>query len=727
MDHVQRRRGAVLGAATVLAVLASLGVAGQSAAASGRSAAVAGRSATVADKVTTRRVAGAAPGAAGAVPGTMAGKFSDKTDKSDMGAESGGQASKVEPAPNVKAEPAANVKAGLEANAKAESISGTNALRKAPARSVTARNGFETHLRAGYVESSIVDNASSGLILTIERDTGISTGLLTGIGFTIALPQYLVVASNDVDNNCTNATFAPSYGATTLVVSGAELSPSQNQCTLSVLVMSSRSGTYALNNSMVTIDGGDIGSGITADTLVVKTRLPRLSGRFDPDDIDAGQTSTLTMNLYRSDQNPSVVTSGIAWRLTLPAGVLVVSAGAGDCGGTVTAVPKTRVVTLVGGVIGAGDSYCDVATVVRGTMGGKYKIESAALTQLKKVELALGACMGSAAGDGPTIQQSCNPSLKVSKLAQTVTFEQPGTRKVGTSSLDASASSGLPVGFTSSTTDVCQVEGATLTVLSEGVCTVTAGQAGNAVYASAHSVERTIEILPRPPAPPTVAGIPGTSSITVVWTAPLETGAITDYEATARSGDLVTSCVSTELSCVLGAVADRPYIVTAVSRGPNGTSTVTRGEVTVTASAPVLPDSPPDTDLVLTTTDGQITTAEPGQLVIFVGKGFAPFSTVTISIFSKPTTLGTAITNAAGAFRKPITVPPGLAVGGHTAVAQGVAPDGTPRSMALDITVVGLPVTGPGVATMLLVGFGSMLTGGLALFAARPRRRTRAC
>jgi hypothetical protein len=144
----------------------------------------------------------------------------------------------------------------------------------------------------------------------------------------------------------------------------------------------------------------------------------------------------------------------------------------------------------------------------------------------------------------------------------------------------------------------------------------------------------------------------------------------------------------------------------------------------VTASAPEVPSAPPPTNLVLTTTDGKITTAEPGQEITFIGTGFARFSTVTITIYSEPVILGTAVTDGAGAFRKPITVPASLAAGAHSAVAQGVAPDGSPRAMALAITVAeSLPQTGPALGAMLLAGFGAVLGGVVLMMAGRPRRR----
>ncbi|MET7424311.1 IPT/TIG domain-containing protein [Dactylosporangium sp. NPDC005555] len=158
-----------------------------------------------------------------------------------------------------------------------------------------------------------------------------------------------------------------------------------------------------------------------------------------------------------------------------------------------------------------------------------------------------------------------------------------------------------------------------------------------------------------------------------------------------------------------------------------------------TPTAPQPPATPPRTDLQLTTDQGDISNAAPGQQITFIGTGFAPHSTAIITIYSDPIEPGTAVTDGNGDFSKLVTIPAGLAVGDHTAVAQGVAPDGLPRAMALAITVAptssntsggnggsgGLPVTGPAAAMMLAIGLG-LTTGGTVLVGFGNRRRRRA-
>ena len=63
---------------------------------------------------------------------------------------------------------------------------------------------------------------------------------------------------------------------------------------------------------------------------------------------------------------------------------------------------------------------------------------------------------------------------------QTITFANPGDQELptGTVSLTATSDSGLTVSLASSTTSVCTVSGTTLTLKTEGTCTITASQVG---------------------------------------------------------------------------------------------------------------------------------------------------------------------------------------------------------------------------------------------------------
>lgn len=79
------------------------------------------------------------------------------------------------------------------------------------------------------------------------------------------------------------------------------------------------------------------------------------------------------------------------------------------------------------------------------------------------------------------------------KIDQAITFAPPGDKDLGMPSfmLNATASSGLPVSFTSRTPQVCTVEGALVTLRQAGNCTIRAEQAGNLYYRPAPPVDRT--------------------------------------------------------------------------------------------------------------------------------------------------------------------------------------------------------------------------------------------
>jgi hypothetical protein len=149
----------------------------------------------------------------------------------------------------------------------------------------------------------------------------------------------------------------------------------------------------------------------------------------------------------------------------------------------------------------------------------------------------------------------------------------------------------------------------------------------------------------------------------------------------------------------------------------------------VSPAAPVAPAAPPATNLTLTTDRGR-GAAVPGSAITFVGGGFAPHSTVVLTMYSSPLPLGTDVTDGNGEFSMTVTLPADLAVGRHTALAQGAAPDGSIRSMATVLTVrsastaatASLPVTGVDAMMLALAGFALALAGTGLVRAGRPRR-----
>jgi hypothetical protein len=97
-------------------------------------------------------------------------------------------------------------------------------------------------------------------------------------------------------------------------------------------------------------------------------------------------------------------------------------------------------------------------------------------------------------GSGTLSEVTC-PGATATKLNQTITFNNPGTRTFGTSfTASASASSGLAVTFSSLSTSVCTVSGSTVNLVNAGTCTIRASQAGNTSYNPAPNVDQSFTV-----------------------------------------------------------------------------------------------------------------------------------------------------------------------------------------------------------------------------------------
>ena len=117
--------------------------------------------------------------------------------------------------------------------------------------------------------------------------------------------------------------------------------------------------------------------------------------------------------------------------------------------------------------------------------------------------LGPGTCSLTASQPGTEAYAAANSvtrSFTVTKVAQSVTFANPGGRTLLQSPFDvvATASSGLSVTVTTTTTGVCAISGYEVTLLATGTCTLTASQPGNAVYAAATVVKRSFTVTKAP-------------------------------------------------------------------------------------------------------------------------------------------------------------------------------------------------------------------------------------
>ncbi|HEY9028196.1 MAG TPA: hypothetical protein VIP05_28135 [Burkholderiaceae bacterium] len=151
------------------------------------------------------------------------------------------------------------------------------------------------------------------------------------------------------------------------------------------------------------------------------------------------------------------------------------------------------------------------------------------------VAVSVGECSITATQDGNAQFASALPAQQLFKIlphVQTITFASPGFQAIDATppALSATSDSGLPVSFTSNTTDVCTVSATTLTLVASGQCSITASQAGDGNYAAAAPVTVTFAVGDAPP--PVLTFASGYQSTTST----IEGGSISTYAGSNKDG-----------------------------------------------------------------------------------------------------------------------------------------------------------------------------------------------
>lgn len=197
---------------------------------------------------------------------------------------------------------------------------------------------------------------------------------------------------------------------------------------------------------------------------------------------------------------------------------------------------------------------------------GYYEFYSVATDNLGNTEAA------------PAYAQSAVHYVTATGASQTITFGSVPSTPVGSSvSLSATASSGLPVSYSSQTPSVCSVSGAQVTTLAVGNCTIAADQAGDVGYYLAAS--RVLSSFP-------VTGMP--QSITFTDFGPLTVGATATLSATATSNLAVSFSSQTTAVCTVTG-----NVVTAVAVGTCTINANQPGDGTYWSAAPAVAKSAP--------------------------------------------------------------------------------------------------------------------------------------
>ncbi len=116
--------------------------------------------------------------------------------------------------------------------------------------------------------------------------------------------------------------------------------------------------------------------------------------------------------------------------------------------------------------------------------------------------LALGHCSITATQPGNSSYTAAIPVTRTFSVIQgsfqLISFGTISTQGAGTTPMPigATATSGLPVTFSSGTTSICSVSGNLVTLLAAGTCSITASQPGNANFSAATPVTQSFTVMP---------------------------------------------------------------------------------------------------------------------------------------------------------------------------------------------------------------------------------------
>ncbi|WP_312347100.1 fibronectin type III domain-containing protein [Stenotrophomonas acidaminiphila] len=348
-------------------------------------------------------------------------------------------------------------------------------------------------------------------------------------------------------------------------------------------------------SSYTVVVDGITGNGTLKVNLNASTNIVDGAGNGPPAAFTVGTTHTVAIPTAPGAPTIGTATAAdgqVSVAFTAP----VNNGGSAITGYTVTSNP--------GGITAGGNGFTTSPITVTGLSNGTAYTFTVTATN------AVGTSTASSAS---------NPATP--KASQTITFAQPASQDFGTSpTLAATASSGLAVTFSSSTTGVCTITaGGELTFVTAGSCTINADQAGNAATHAAPTVSQTFAVNAVVPGAPTIGtATAGNAQADVAFTAPASTGgaAITAYTVTSNPGGFT------------GTGAGSPITVTGLTNGVPYTFTVTATNSVGTGSASAASNS--------------ITPASP-QVITFANPGAQNFGT-------SPTLSATATSSLAVAF-----------------------------------------------------------------------------
>ncbi len=205
--------------------------------------------------------------------------------------------------------------------------------------------------------------------LTLEVANDNSTVSLTGVRFTDVMPAGLTVITATPGCGGTVST-----SSTSVTLAGGVIPP-DSACLIDVTIEGTTAGVWINTTGSVTSTNG--GTGNTASATITVVAPAVISKAFATPTVLVGSSTSLTFTI--TNPNETVALTGVGFTDTLPGLVVSNPNGlTGSCfGGTLTATPRTNIVSLSGATIPALTTCTFTVNVAGATVGPQVNTTSA--------------------------------------------------------------------------------------------------------------------------------------------------------------------------------------------------------------------------------------------------------------------------------------------------------------------------------------------------------------
>ncbi|MBK1871426.1 autotransporter domain-containing protein [Aestuariivirga sp. YIM B02566] len=335
-------------------------------------------------------------------------------------------------------------------------------------------------------------------------------------------------------------------------------------------------GGRSPHSCSTTLNTGALPAGTQLNSDCTITGTPAASGIF-----------TFTANVTDSSLGTGPFTQATGpLVLTISAPTITLSPAAGALPGGSAGAAYSQSFTAGGGT--APYSYAQTLgtlptgmTLTGGTLSGTP-------TTTGTFNFDITATDSSTVGSGGPYTRVQSYSITVVQGDQTINFGALPNASLSASplTLSATASSGLTVGFASSTPSICTVSGTTLTLLQTGTCSITASQAGDTDWNAASDVVQSFTVTPANLVLST-GGVSGNQVGASYSQSNTASGGIAPYTYALNAGAFVPG---TSLDSSTGLVSGTPTIAGTFSyqvrvTDSQGTPVTTIGSITTTTIA----------------------------------------------------------------------------------------------------------------------------------------------